>query len=119
RGRSVWTLWSYVLCAVVLGLIPVLMLPVLDRVQFPWRALMLIEFCVATKLALDPRALSRPVGLVYPVMLLGLMIQPPVKEPLGRFPDATEYLPPAAVGPGTQPVDLPPPAYLVMAERTH
>jgi hypothetical protein len=119
RGRSVWSLWSYVLCAVVLGLIPVLMLPILDKVQFPWRALMLIEFCVATKLALDPRALSRPVGLIYPVMLLGLMIQPPVKAPLGRFPDATEYLPAAVVGPATEPVDLPPPAYLAMAERTH
>ena len=71
------------------------MLPILDKVQFPWRTLMLIEFCVVTKLSLDPRTLTRPVALLYPVMLAAIIIQPPVREDLSRYPDATEYLPPA------------------------
>ena len=117
RGRSFWSIWTYVLCAVVVGVLPVLMLPILDKVQFPWRCLMLIEFCVLTKLALDPRALTRPVAIVYPIMLLALVLHPPAHEPLDRFPDATEYLPAVAIRPDTEPVGLPPQDYLDLPQR--
>jgi hypothetical protein len=118
RGRGFWSVWTYILCAIAVGLIPILMLPILNKVQFPWRTLMLIEFCTLTKLALDAKTLSRPVALVYPIMLLAIVFHPPVREPLDRFPEATEYLPPAAIRPDTQPIGLPPPEYIKRPERT-
>jgi hypothetical protein len=119
RGKSFWSVWTYVLCAVAVGLVPILMLPILNKVQFPWRTLMLIEFCVVTKLALDPRTLTRPVAVLYPLMLLTIVLHAPVREPLDRFPDATEYLPAAAIRPDTQPVGFPPAEYLRLPERSN
>jgi hypothetical protein len=118
RGRGFWSLTTFALAAVVVGPLPVLMLPILDKVQFPWRAIMLIEFCVVTKLALDAAPPPKVYGWVYPVMLAGILIQPPAHEALARFPDATEYLPSAAIRPDTQPVGLPPPDYLRLPQRS-
>lgn len=104
RGGRFWpavTLFA-VLCS--LGLIPLLVLPILDRVQFPWRALTIIEFTAITAVALWR---PRPIVLALAAFLLIQGAEPfaraGVKALQLRIPahhlamviDAVEYLPQA------------------------
>ena len=93
------TLWALA-CAV--GLIPLISLPVLEKVQFPWRALAIAEFVGVTAAI---AALPRPAALVTAVVialqslvLVGHAALGGLKEPvdpgfIARQVDALEYLP--------------------------
>jgi hypothetical protein len=107
--RAFWPLWTIGICAVVAGLLPGFWsLPVIKAVQFPWRALVLAEFGLATALA---STRISPVGVtaaLTPLMMLALMMfnahnpmhgEPMVPLPIPGMQDVVEYLPPGAVGP--------------------
>jgi hypothetical protein len=80
---------------------------VLNRVQFAWRSLMLVEFCIVTAVALRAKAPSRLLALAYPVLIASLVVIPPARIDLSRFQDATEYMPAAALRLPVRTIDLP------------
>lgn len=114
-GRTRETLfWATVAIALVLliaGLVPpVWNLPGLSLVQFPWRALLLVEFLVVTLLVLSPPRLLAPLTMVGVLALilaysgLGRMMihlvqvtatgqASAVAAVRSPYTDATEYLP--------------------------
>lgn len=102
RGGRFWplvTLWA-VACSLFLA--PLTALPGLDRVQFPWRALIVVEFAAITAAVLwRPRPVAVALGVavliqgVWPVVegaVTGLRITIPPSR-LAAMPDAVEYLP--------------------------
>ena len=105
KWRSGWAVYAIACCLVVAGFVPGLWsLPLVESVQFPFRALPFAEFGLATALALVPgRAL---VGLLAaPALLLSatfLIAPAPAGPPLSpaylaeRHPDVPENLPPGA-----------------------
>jgi uncharacterized protein (TIGR03382 family) len=104
RFRSGWAGYGLALCALAAGLLPfVWHLPLLGKVQFPYRALPLAEFGLATALAFVPASgrllalaaaapalllsaqfAQRPEGATYPTLLK-------------LHPDVPEYLPPGVL----------------------
>jgi hypothetical protein len=117
-SKRFWSILAIVLAAVALGLIPVLLAPVLSRVQFAWRALMLVEFCIVTAVALRAKTPSPLVALAYPVLIASLALIPPARIDLSRFQDATEYMPAAALRIPVHTVDLPRQSFLDLPQRS-
>lgn len=102
KRRDPWA-WAVIIYAIIiLGLIPGLWsVPLLAKVQFPWRMLMLAEFVAVTALA---RARLNPVLMalaIIPLLTLSTMMLP--TKPSGKvgvldkvsaiYPDVVEYLP--------------------------
>ena len=101
--RDRWALLAIATLLVVAGLVPFFWsLPVLAKVQFPFRALPIAEFALATALArsvIVPRAAALP--LIVSVAILPGVYNAP--RDMGRLravhPDAYEYLPKGVLGP--------------------
>jgi hypothetical protein len=98
RDRLAW--WAILLCAVVAGAVPGLWsLPLLAKVQFPWRALVLVEFAVALALARSKAPLVVLAPAVTPALILSVALLGPAGvsyltiADLSRHPDVLEYLP--------------------------
>lgn len=103
--RDIWALAALIYIVILLGLIPGLWsLPLLAKVQFPWRMLMLAEFVIVTAIA---RTRLRPVLLalaVMPMLMLSVALMP--RQPAAtadvlddyraHHPDVIEYLPKGA-----------------------
>lgn len=100
--RDFWSGLTLLCCAVVAGLIPFFWsLPIIAKVQFPWRALAIAEFAVATALAasrLRPTLLfaaSVPMLTISALFLIGPA--PPGEHKFADIarlhPDVPEYLP--------------------------
>lgn len=108
RRRDGWAMYAIAIAVIVSGLVPLIWsLPLLRDVQFPYRALPLAEFGLATALA----RLRRPPALgaltLAPALLLSLVILPGFNMPnddlrqLKRsHPDVYEYLPKGVMKPG-------------------
>ncbi|HZU50482.1 MAG TPA: hypothetical protein VE968_01260 [Sphingomicrobium sp.] len=101
RRRDGWAQYSMAMALLVSGIIPLLWsMPLLQKVQFPYRALPLAEFGLATALARLPRReLLAKLFFLLP-LLLSIMIVPGFHIPgdnLARLrtlhPDVYEYLP--------------------------
>jgi hypothetical protein len=101
RRRDGWAMYAIAIAVIVSGLVPfVWTLPLLRDVQFPYRALPLAEFGVATALARLPREPGIGAAAALPALLLSLLIAPGFNMPnedLQRLrtwhPDVYEYLP--------------------------
>jgi hypothetical protein len=104
RFRSGWGVYGLAVCVLAAGLLPfVWHLPLLGKVQFPYRALPLAEFALATALAFVPSA-GRVVALAAaaPALLLSAQF---AQRPeggthpslLSLYPDVPEYLPPGVL----------------------
>ena len=100
--RDFWSRLTLFCCAVVAGLIPYFWsLPLVAKVQFPWRALAIAEFAVATALAasrLRPMILFASSVPMLTISALFLVSSAPAGEheitELARLhPDVPEYLP--------------------------
>ena len=100
--RDKWALLALGVLVISAGVIPAFWsLPLLGKVQFPYRALPIAEFALVTAIA---RAGLRPsliVGLVPVAFLSGTFLFPPksgapftLAELQGEHPDVREYLPP-------------------------
>jgi len=104
RWRSAWAAYAIACCLVVAGLLPFFWsLPLIQSVQFPFRALPFAEFGLATALALLPKGERIAALLVAPALALSatfLLAPAPEGAPvtLGelarRHPDVPENLPP-------------------------
>jgi hypothetical protein len=108
RRRDGWAAYAIGICILVVGLIPfVWSLPFLRDVQFPFRALPLAEFALATAVAKLPRKPGPPAALIALPLLVSLMVLPGTRAPaqdLNRLkalhPDVYEYLPKGVMRPG-------------------
>lgn len=108
--RSGWAVYAALMCVVVAGLVPFFWsLPLVTAVQFPFRALPLAEFGLATALACISGRIVFPALLAAPGLLLSLlflMVPPPngpeftVEWMKTRYPDVPEYLPRGERPPG-------------------
>ncbi|MGE5500925.1 MAG: integral membrane-like protein [Ignavibacteriales bacterium] len=100
RTNRLWPILTLATVACAMGLIPLLWLPFLRKIQFPWRALEIVEFVGVTTIALG---LSRPLVLA---IVAGFAVQALVPfsdaalrhEPMPPYltahqVDALEYLP--------------------------
>ena len=102
--REGWAASALVLCVLITGIVPGLWsLPLVEKVQFPWRSLALVEFALATALALSRhRAFSTAMAVTPMLIASGIILLPfrPSGEALTyyatRHPDVIEYLPPGA-----------------------
>ncbi len=101
-GSEFWGWYALGCCAVVAGLVPGFWsLPLLIKVQFPWRALLLVEFGLATALARSRAAPLLAALVTIPALMLStVFLQPGPGEGqaalaslLARHPDVLEYLP--------------------------
>ena len=125
-----WSILTILLVALVAGLIPfVWQLPGMKLVQFPWRALLLVEFTTVTLIAITPVPSRNPlllagaaaVGFAYLVLVIigGHMIgrtwsegQRTAAQIRTYYRDAPEYLPAGTPihqgdGPDGAPIVLP------------
>jgi hypothetical protein len=99
--RSPWGLYALLSLILISGAVPFLWsLPIIEKVQFPWRALMLVEFAGATAFALVSLRPAIATAAAGPALLMsGLMLNPghPDGPELAllaaRHPDVIEYLP--------------------------
>jgi hypothetical protein len=106
RQGDGWARYAIAVAVIVTGIIPVLWsLPLLRDVQFPYRALPLAEFALATALARMPRNLS--IASIAVPLLLSAWILPGFRLPgndltslRARHPDVYEYLPKNVMKPG-------------------
>ena len=123
RWRSAWARYAIVCCLVVAGLVPFFWsLPLIQAVQFPFRALPFAEFGFATAIAAAPRRDARIAALLaLPALALSATFLlapappgPPVTLALlaARHPDVPENLPP-----GPRPYSWPSRWALDLAER--
>ena len=100
-----WAWWAIGVCALVAGVVPGLWdVPMLAAVQFPWRALLLVEFGLVTAVARSRLSPMLSLAAVAPLLMLTV----PFLEPLDaafewtpatldqRHPEVLEYLPPGA-----------------------
>jgi hypothetical protein len=101
--RSAWAGWALACCAIVAGLVPYFWsLPLIESVQFPFRALPLAEFGLATAIALRGDRIAAL--LAAPALALSIVFlmasSPPAPEGVTaellarRHPDVPENLPP-------------------------
>jgi len=104
RWRSGWAGSAIACCLIVAGLLPFFWsLPLIQSVQFPFRALPFAEFGFATAIALAPKGRLAAL-LALPAMALSatfLLAPAPDAAPvapaeLARHPDVPENLPPGA-----------------------
>jgi len=108
RRWQFWTVWTMAICVIVAGLMPGFWsLPVIKAVQFPWRALLLAEFGLATLAASWRGSPVLATIVLLPMLMLSFVMATPANpmhgEPMKPLPipgvqDVIEYLPPAAVG---------------------
>jgi len=108
RRWNFWALWTAVICLIVAGLVPGFWsLPVIKAVQFPWRALLLAEFGLATLVASWRGSPVLATIALLPLLMFSLLMATPANpmhgEPMTPLPipglqDVIEYLPPGAVG---------------------
>ena len=105
KWRSGWAAYAIACCLVVAGLVPGFWsLPLVESVQFPFRALPFAEFGLATALALVPGRAFLAGLLAAPALLLSaaFLLAPAPAAPLSaallaaRHPDVPENLPPGA-----------------------
>jgi hypothetical protein len=114
-------MYAIAIAVIVSGVVPfVWSLPLLKDVQFPYRALPLAEFGLATALARLPRRPGLGSVAVIPAVLLSLLALPGFPIPgddLRRLealhPDVYEYLPKGVMKPGETSASL----HQVMAPR--
>jgi uncharacterized membrane protein len=135
RRRDGWAAYAIAIAIVVTGLVPLLWsLPLLKQVQFPYRALPLAEFALATALARLPARPILPFLFAAPALLLsahmvrGLDIKGGELSFLrAKHPDVYEYLPKGVMKPGrihaklaevTAPRLPPPPVLGMVVEPT-
>jgi hypothetical protein len=94
-----WALYAFAVILLVAGVVPQLWsLPLIHQVQFPYRALPLAEFALATALARGGSIRDLPAGIAPLLLTLtwlpGLSIPNEELARLQRFhPDVYEYLP--------------------------
>lgn len=108
RRREGWAIYAIAMAAIVSGLIPLIWsAPLLRDVQFPFRALPLAEFALATALARLPRDPGLAAAPVVPGLLLSLLIirgfnlpGDDVRRLQAMHPDVYEYLPKRVMKPG-------------------
>jgi len=115
RRWTFWTFWTAAICLIVAGLVPGFWsLPVIKAVQFPWRALLLAEFGLATLIASWRGSPVLATLAVLPLLMFSFLMATPANpmhgEPMRPLPipglqDVIEYLPPGAVGPERAPHD--------------
>jgi len=115
RQWSFWSGWTIAVCLIVVGLLPGFWsLPVLKAVQFPWRALLLAEFGLATLAASWRGSPVIATATVLPLIAFALVMGTPANPmhgepmrplPTGDVQDVIEYLPRGAVGPNRSPRD--------------
>jgi hypothetical protein len=113
RQWSFWSGWTIAICLIVAGLLPGFWsLPVLKAVQFPWRALLLAEFGLATIAASWRGSPVTATATALPLLLFSLLMATPANPmhgepmrplPTGGVQDVIEYLPPGSVGPDRSP----------------
>ncbi len=105
KWRSAWAGYAIACCLVVAGLVPGFWsLPLIESVQFPFRALPFAQFGLATALALVPGRAFLAGLLAIPALLLSatFLIAPAPAAPLplallaARHPDVPENLPPGS-----------------------
>ena len=121
RRRDGWAMYAIAIAVIVSGMVPfVWSLPLLKDVQFPYRALPLAEFGLATALARLPRQPGLGSAALIPAVLLSLLALPGFPIPgddLHRLqalhPDVYEYLPKGVMKPGATSASL----HEVMAPR--
>ena len=103
-ARSFWGMVSILTALLSIRLIPFVWdVPLLDKVQFPWRAFCIAEFAAITALmASRPRApllAAAGVMLFFPYLFGGLLTAAFLRQPVDQAriarvaPDAPEYLP--------------------------
>jgi hypothetical protein len=108
RSRDGWARYAIVIALLAVGVVPMLWsLPLLREVQFPYRALPLAEFALATALARLPQKPALPVLLAGPALLLSTQIargfhvaDHDIAFLRTHHPDVIEYLPPGVIAPG-------------------
>jgi len=102
RWRSGWAASAILCCLIVAGLLPFFWsVPLIQSVQFPFRALPFADFALATAIALAPSR-RMAVLLVLPALALSaifLLSPSPEAGPgaiaqVSRYPDVPENLPP-------------------------
>lgn len=113
RRWGYWTWWTIAIGLIVAGLVPGFWsLPMIKAVQFPWRALLLVEFGLATTAASWRGSPVLATIVLLPLMMLSLLMASPANpmhgEPMQPLPlpglqDVIEYLPSGAVGPQRTP----------------
>ncbi len=122
RRREYWAFYALGCCAVVAGLVPGFWsLPLISQVQFPWRALLLVEFGVATAFARSPMRSPAATIALFPALLLstvflrqgGEQYEWTLPKLLRSHPEVLEYLPPGA----TDERDVPPLRPLALARN--
>jgi len=101
--RSGWALYCAIICLVVAGGVPFLWsTPIIEAVQFPFRALPLAEFGLATAFACLQGRMLLPAFVAAPSLLLSILFLtvPPPDGPgftfewvKSHYPDVPEYLP--------------------------
>jgi hypothetical protein len=106
--RDKWAIYAIAICVLVSGLVPLVWsMPLLSKVQFPYRALPLAEFALATVVARLPLR-DGWMSLLFAVpLLLSPMIVPGFGIRGGELsflrayhPDVYEYLPRGVMKPG-------------------
>jgi hypothetical protein len=107
-SRSGWARYAIVLAVIVTGAVPFLWsIPLLAKVQFPYRALSIAEFALATAIARLPRRFDlQTIGALIPLALSATILpgfhlhgdDPARLEAL--HPDVYEYLPKGVLKPG-------------------
>ena len=101
--RDPWGWFLLAILAMGLGLLPALWaIPLLAKVQFPWRLFVLADFCAAWLVARARWRTARLLLLMVPVLALTLMIlsiqashrmTQPIGRLMARHPDVIEYVP--------------------------
>lgn len=135
RNRDRWAFLAIGVAIVVSGVLPYFWsLPLLENVQFPYRAIPIAEFALATALSRMPRDPGPVVVTAALPLIVSILVMPgisPQGEGLNRLrsahPDAYEYLPDGVIEPGRIGVKLkevlakrvPPPSVAGMVVEPH
>lgn len=94
-----WPLYAGAIAIVAANIVPGLWsIPLLVKVQFPWRAMAIADFAIATALARsahDPKrlaiAMAPLLSLSIAVLVLPLPTGPSVSDLMTNYPDVAEY----------------------------
>lgn len=104
RRREPWAALALLCCILITGVLPALWsLPIIEKVQFPWRALTVVEFALATAVACSRGRPLFTIAAVSPALLASGIALAPAHPPgpslaflRQAHPDVIEYLPPGA-----------------------
>ena len=108
RRKCGWAAYAIGVAAIVAGLLPfVWSLPLIEQVQFPYRALPLAEFALATAIARLPRGDSAMPVCAAMMLVVSASMLPGLGAPADNLerlkalhPDVYEYLPKGVLQPG-------------------